>query len=66
MTIRQNTRRTAFDMLRRGFSVSDAALHDSEEASQVIHLNACKMNSHRNELHPLERKTRLHEDSHPT
>jgi hypothetical protein len=30
MTIRQNTRRTAFAMFRRGFSVSDAALHESE------------------------------------
>ena len=30
MTIRQNTRRTAFAMFRRGFSVSDAALGESE------------------------------------
>ncbi len=52
-------------MFRRGFSVSDAALHESE-ALEVTHPNWCKMNSHRNELHPLERETRLHKDRHPT
>jgi hypothetical protein len=29
MMMRQNTRRTAFEMLRRGFSVSEAALQES-------------------------------------
>jgi hypothetical protein len=36
MTMRQNTRRTAFEMFRRGFSVSDAAL----ERNQRVQVSA--------------------------
>jgi hypothetical protein len=64
MTMRQNTRRTAFEMFRRGFSVSDAALQES--ALHVTHPNESKVNSHCNELHPLKREAGLNEDSHPT
>lgn len=68
MTILQNTRRTAFAMFRRGFSVSDAALYGSETLQGLIRTGAIesKLSSHCNEFHPLERETRLHEDRHPT
>jgi hypothetical protein len=50
MKIRQNTRLTAFEMFRRGFSVSDAALHVNQNGLQVKGVQ--NELSHRSKLHP--------------